>query len=165
MVNRLRKTPIIGKKLSKRHGVFCTLIATVAALMVSLMGSPAQLHAEEGRIHVTFLKGGYGSGSGYLFFQGHKYGLGVSSAKIRKIWITTIDLNGTAFNLHNPEDVIGTYTAKDAEAATVTHAKVARLENEKGVIVEIRAVNLNRLFSLNLSEIKIKNLGWQPSPE
>ena len=165
MADHLQKTLAIGKRLPKRHDVFCTLIAAFAALTVPLIGAPTQLHAEDGRIHVTFLKGGYGSGSGYLFFQGHKYGLGVSSAKIRKIWITAIDLNGTAFNLHNPEDVIGTYTAKDAEAATVTHAKVARLENEKGVIVEIRAVNLNRLFSLNLSEMTIKNLGWQPSSE
>jgi len=40
---------------------------------------------------------------------------------------------------------------------------MARLENAKGIVVEIRAVNLNRLFSLNLSGMTIKNLGWQPS--
>ena len=34
-----------------------------------------------------------------------------------------------------------------------------------GVVLEIRAVNLNRWFSLNLSGMTIKNLGWQPSSE
>ena len=84
MADRLQKTLTIGKKIPKRHGVSCTLIAALAALTVPLIGAPTRLHAEDGRIHVTFLKGGYGSGSGYLFFQGHKYGLGVSSTKVRK---------------------------------------------------------------------------------
>src|SRR6516162_8020524 len=55
----------------------------------------SQAPADEGRIHITFFKAGHGSGSGYLFFQGHKYGLSVSGPKIRKVWITTIDLIGT----------------------------------------------------------------------
>jgi hypothetical protein len=115
-------------------------VAAVAVLTVMLM-SATQVEAEEGRIHITFLKAGYGSGSGYLFYQGQKYGLGVSSTKIRRIWITTIDLIGTASILRSAADVIGTYAAADAEAAIVKHAKTARLENAKGVVIEIQAVN------------------------
>ena len=112
---------------------------------------------------LLFFKGAYGSGSGYLFFQGQKYGLSVSSPKIRRVWVRAIDLIGTATNLQNATDIIGTYTAADAEAAIVSRSRMARLENAKGIVVEIRAVNLNRLFSLNLSGMTIKNLGWQPS--
>src|SRR6516164_378629 len=140
-------------------------VAAVAALTVMLMSASTQVRAAEGRIHITFLKAGYGSASGYLFYQGKRYGLGVSSTKIRRIWITTIDLIGTASNLRNAADIIGTYTAADDEAAIVRHAKIARLENAKGVVLEIRAVNLNRWFTLNLSGLTIKNLGWQPSSE
>lgn len=132
--------------------------------MLAITGS-SQIHADDGRIHITFFKAGYGSGSGYLFFQGHKYGLSVSSTKIGKVWVTTIDLIGTASNLRNAGDIIGTYTAANDQIATVRHAKVARLQNAKGIVLEMRAVNLNRLFSLNLSEMTIKNLGWQPSSE
>ncbi len=141
------------------------LVASLAALIVLPLFALDQVHAEDGRVHITFFKGADGSGSGYLFFQGQKYGLGVSSTKIGRVWATTIDLIGTASNLRNAADIIGTYTGVDAESATISRSKTARLENAKGIVIDIRAVNLNRLFRLNLSEMTIKNLGWQPSSE
>jgi hypothetical protein len=42
---------------------------------------------------------------------------------------------------------------------------MAELANQKGVVLEIRGVNLRRRFTLNLSGMDIKNLGWQPSSE
>jgi hypothetical protein len=67
--------------------------------------------------------------------------------------------------LRNAADIIGTYTAVDAQSAAISRSKIARLENAKGTVLELRAVNLNRLFSLDLSGMTIKNLGWQPSSE
>jgi hypothetical protein len=158
---------VIHNSKSFVEGVFRILkfVATFGALTSLAITASSQARADEGRIHITFFKGAYGSGSGYLFFQGQKYGLGISSPKIRRIWITTIDLTGTASNLRNAADIIGTYTAVDAQAATISRSKVARLENTKGIVIEVRAVNLNRLFSLNLTEVTIKTLGWQPSSE
>jgi hypothetical protein len=155
------------RTFGERHVVFRTLkfVAAFAVLTVLAIAASSSLHADEGRIHITFFKGEKGSGSGYLFFQGQKYGLGVSGTKIGRVWSTTIDLIGTASNLRNAADIVGTYAAVDAQSATISRSKVARLENKKGTVVEIRAVNLNRLFSLNLSEMTIKNLGWQPSSE
>ena len=156
-----------SKNFAERHIVFRTLKFVVIFAVLTVLAIPAssQVRADEGRIHITFFKAAYGSGSGYLFFQGQKYGLGVSSTKIRRVWVTAIDLIGTASNLRNAADIIGTYTAVDAQSATISRSKMARLENAKGIVVEIRAVNLNRLFSLNLSGMTIKNLGWQPSSE
>src|SRR5690242_12360824 len=136
----------------------------VAIVLITALAA-ASSQADEGRIHITFFKGTYGSGSGYLFFQGQKYSLGVSSAKIGRVWATTIDLIGTASNLRNAADIIGTYNPVDAQSAAISRSKAARLENAKGTIIEIRAVNLNRLFSLNLADMTIKNLGWQPPSE
>lgn len=140
-------------------------ITTFVVLTVLAITAARQVHADEGRIQITFFKAKDGSGSGYLFFQGHKYGLSISGTKIRRVWVTTIDLIGTASNLRKAADIIGTYTGADDQAATLRRSKVARLQNEKGIVVEIRAVNLNRLFSLNLSGMTIKNLGWEPSSE
>ena len=156
-----------SKNFAERHIVFRTLkfVVIFAVLTVLAITASSQVRADEGRIHITFFKAAYGSGSGYLFFQGQKYGLGVSSTKIRRVWGTAIDLIGTASNLRNAADIIGTYTAVDAQSATISRSKMARLENAKGIVVEIRAVNLNRLFSLNLSGMTIKNIGWQPSSE
>jgi hypothetical protein len=156
-----------SKHFAEWQVVFWTLkfVATFAVLTVLAIVASGQVHADDGRIHITFFKGAHGSGSGYLFFQGQKYGLGVSSTKIRRVWVTAIDLIGTASNLRNATDIIGTYMAVDAQAATISRSKIARLENAKGIVVEIRAVNLHRLFSLNLSGMTIKNLGWEPSSE
>ena len=83
---------------------------------------------------LPFSRQRYGSGSGYLFFQGHKYGLSVSSTKIRRVWVTTIDLIGTASNLRNAADIIGTYTGADDQVATIRRSKVVRLQNAKGIV-------------------------------
>ena len=156
-----------SKTSVERRGVLWSLIfvTALAALTTLPIIASRQVYADEGRIHITFFKAGHGSGSGYLFFQGQKYGLSVSGPKIRIVWITTIDLIGSASNLRTAADVIGTYTAIDDQVATIRREKVARLQNVKGIVVEMRAINLNRLFSLNLSGMTIKNLGWEPSSE
>src|SRR6266702_1295925 len=62
-------------------------VVTVAALVLLPISTSTQAHAEEeGRIQITFSKPGHGSGSGYLFYQGQKYGLDVSATKVVRIW-------------------------------------------------------------------------------
>jgi hypothetical protein len=109
-----------AEELTKRRRSLCFLkvVAVFAALTITSMS-----YADDGRIHITFLKTGYGSGSGYLFYQGQKYGLGINSTEIRRVWITAIDLVGTASNLRSAADIIGTYTAADAGGATLRQAK------------------------------------------
>jgi hypothetical protein len=142
------------------------LVAAVIALTLPLISAFDQGRAEEeARIHITFSKPGYDNASGYLFYQGQKYGLAVSGTNIGRIWVTTIDFIGTVSNLHNPADVLGTYNVGDPKAAVVRRASTARLENAKGVAIEIRAVNLNRRSTLDLSGMTLKNSGWQPTSE
>jgi hypothetical protein len=142
------------------------LIAALVVLTLPPISASNQVHAEEeARIHISFSKPGYGSGSGYLFYQGQKYALGISGTKIKRIWVTTIDLIGTASNLRSAADVLGTYNGSDPKGALVKRANTARLENAKGVVIEIRAVNLNRWSTLDLSGMTLKNVGWQPSSE
>jgi hypothetical protein len=79
-------------------------VAVLVALMILPISAPIQVVAqEEGRIQITFSKPGYDNGSGYLFNQGQKYGhgLGISGTKIGRIWVSTIDLIGTASNLRS----------------------------------------------------------------
>jgi hypothetical protein len=98
------------------------------------------------------------------FLEVKKYGLSINGIKIGGFRIKRIDLVGTASNLRSASDIIGTYTA-DAKDATVAYTRMAQLGNQKGVVLEVRGVNLNRRFTLNLSGMNIKNLGWQPPPE
>jgi hypothetical protein len=132
------------------------------ALMLPTITASAQANSEDGRIHITFFKGDRGSGSGYLFYQGQRHGLGISATSIGRVR-ATIDLLGTASNLHSATDIIGTYSAADPQAGILKREKIARIENGKGVVLEMRAVNLGRWSSLNLSGLTIKAAGWQPA--
>jgi hypothetical protein len=154
------------KFTNRREAVWMVQFAVaLGALMTTPMAASAQTDTETGRIHITFQKADSGTGSGYLFYQGQKYGLAITGPEIKKIWVTSIDLIGTASNLHSPADIIGTYDVRDPAAAIVKRERLAHLENKKGVVLEIRAVNLNRWLSLNLSAITVKNLGWQPASQ
>src|SRR6516165_8608792 len=151
---------------SGRTGSIAMIFKLVAAVIALMISASDQARAEEeARIHITFSKPGYDNASGYLFYQGQKYGLAVSGINIGRIWVTTIDFIGTVSNLHNPADVLGTYNVGDPKAAVVRRASTARLENAKGVAIEIRAVNLNRRSTLDLSGMTLKNSGWQPTSE
>src|SRR5215472_440402 len=140
------------------------LVAAFATLTVMSMSAYAQSDVEPGRLQITFMKAER-EGNGNLFFDGQKYGLSINGIKIGGFLIKRIDLVGSASNLRSASDIIGTYTATDAKAATVAYARMAQLGNQKGVVLEVRGVNLNRRFTLNLSGMNIKNLGWQPLPE
>ena len=89
----------------------------------------------------------------------------LTGSKFGGFRITRIDLVGTASKLRSASDIIGTYTATDAKGATVGYARMAQLANQKSVVLEIRGVNLRRRFTLNLSGMDIKNVGWQPPSE
>jgi hypothetical protein len=155
-----------ARKLSNPRGIVQMLrfVIVLGALIATSMAASTQSDAETGRVHITFSNTGRG-GSGYLFYQGQKYGLAIITPEIRKIWATSIDLIGTASNMRDAADVIGTYAAADPAAATIRRAKTVRLENKKGVVLEIRSVNLSRWSTLNLSGMTLKNAGWQPSSE
>ena len=148
-----------------RRDVVCVLrfIVVPGALAAMPMSAFAQSDTDTGRIHITFSNTDRNGGSGYLFYQGERYGLAVITPAIGKIWATSIDLIGTASNLRGASDVLGTYSAADAEATTVKRARTVRLQNKKGVVLEIRSVNLSRWSTLNLSGMTLKNSGWQPS--
>jgi hypothetical protein len=164
---KVRQLFISSQEFSNGRGFFWLLkiVVVLAALTAMPMSASAQIAAETGRIQITFVKTGYSGGGGILFHEGQRYGLGISGTKLKGIWIRRVDLIGTVLNLRSARDIIGTFTAVDGGVAFLGHSKMARIENPKGVILEIRGVNLNRNFSLNLSGMTITNRGWQPSTE
>src|SRR5262249_42676938 len=139
-------------------------LVTVFVALTMSMSAYAQSDVETGRVQITFIKAA-GEGNGNLFFDGQKYGLSINGIKIGGFRITRIELVGTASKLRSASDIIGTYTATDAKSATIGYARMAQLANQKGVVLEIRGVNLSRRFTLNLSGMDIKNVGWQSPSE
>ena len=165
-VGHLHRAPI-HSSLMKSFSAYAFLyqakcaLVIVLALLIAAASGPA--YAESGRIQITLDKTGYGSGN--LFYEAQKYGLSISGIKVSGFRITKIDLTGTALNLNSAADIVGTYAGGDAGVSIVGRVKTARLENPKGVVLEIQGVNLSRKFTLNLDGITIKTLGWQTPQE
>jgi hypothetical protein len=61
-----------------------------------------------------------------------------------------MDLIGTAFNLQRPTDIAGSYTAGSASIAVVGGAKVARVQNANGVVLELHGAQVGLELSLNI---------------
>src|SRR5215469_3095199 len=79
----------------------------------------------------------------------------VRRVSVGTIGVATVNLVGTARNLRTAADIAGTYAAASASVAIVGGGKVAKLQNEKGVILELHGVQLGLEASLSLSGMTI----------
>ncbi len=128
-------------------------IVVAAVTVVAFMAAATPSYAQTGHVHLKIIKVGFilgvGGGSGTLTYQGHVYRLSVGGVGIGSLGIAGAELRGVALNLHNPADLAGTYGAAGAGGTFVGGAAVARLQNEKGVILELHGVQMG--FHVNLS--------------
>ena len=98
--------------MSKPGFIWRLQIAVILAALTAMpLPASAQTDAQTGRIQITLVKTGRGEGSGILFYESQKYGLGISGPKPKGIWTTRINLVGDVSNLRNAKDIIGTFTA------------------------------------------------------
>ena len=98
---------------------------------------------------------GVGGGSGVLNFKGRSYRLSIGGVRIGTIGVSATDVRGVARNLRQASDIAGTYTGVGAGIAVVGGAGTARLQNEKGVVLEVRAVKVGLEANLNLGGMTI----------
>lgn len=131
----------------------------VMALATLLLGASTPSRAQTGIVHVKIVKIGFivglGGGHGTLTYHGHVYRLKVSGVHIGTIGIASAHLAGTASNLRSPYDIAGTYGAAAAEIAVVGGGKVARLQNEKGVVLELHGVQMGIEATLGLGGMTV----------
>jgi lipid-binding SYLF domain-containing protein len=126
------------------------LIASACVLASATLPSEAANGTVRIRItKVGFIIGG-GGGSGVLHFKGRNYPFRVSGMSAGTIGISHMDLIGTASNLQSPTDLAGSYSGGSASVAVAGGAKVARLQNEKGVVLEVHGAQAGLELSLNV---------------
>ncbi len=131
-------------------------LAAIAAI-VMLASVSSQSQAQTVRMHIAkvgFIVG-VGGGNGTLTFHGRRYPFSVGGISLGSLGIAGADLVGTAFNLHHPGDLAGAYTAVGAGAAVAGGAQVARLQNAKGVILQLSGPQVGFQLSLGLSGLTI----------
>jgi hypothetical protein len=133
----------------------------MAVLLTTL--APALLApswAATGTVRVEIFKAGFivgvGGGRGTLVFQGRRYPLSVGGLSFgATIGASKADLVGRALNLRQASDIAGTYTAVGAGVAVAGGASGIRLQNAKGVVLELRGRNIGLELNANVSGVEI----------
>jgi len=137
--------------------------ALLALLLVAVISSavPTAAQAPSGQVAFKVFKVGFivgaGGGSGTLIFQGKKYPLSVGGVSLGvTIGVSSADLVGEVYNLNNPADIEGTYTAASASVAVAGGGMTASLKNSRGVELRVRGKQIGLEFSVDLSGLNIK---------
>jgi hypothetical protein len=131
--------------------------ALVAGALVVGTGSPS--YAETGTVRFNVGSAGFivgvGGGSGILRFKGRTYQLSIGGVRIGTIGASATDVRGVARNMRQASDIAGTYSAVGAGVAVIGGGGAATLQNEKGVVLEVRAVKVGLEANLNLGGVRI----------
>jgi hypothetical protein len=138
-----------------------TRYAFAAAVAMAIAGEAAPSQAETGTIHVEVAKAGFivgvGGGSGTLVLRGQRYPFSVSGLSVgATIGASKTELVGRAYNLRQPSDLAGTYTALGGGAALAGGRASVRLQNAKGVILDLRGRKVGLEFAANVSGVEIR---------
>jgi hypothetical protein len=131
------------------------LQAAFAIVGAFLLGAPSIADAQTtGTVRFQVAKAGFiigvGGGTGILRFKGRTYPLRVEGLSAGTIGVAQADLVGTASNLRDATDIVGSYSAAGAGVAIVGGARSLQLQNAKGVILNLRGRQAGFEASLGL---------------
>ena len=110
-------------------------------------------------IHVSVVSGGFivgaGGGEGTLNCDGQVYPITIGGVGVGVIGFAGGEVDGVVYNLRSPADIAGTYGAAGAGLTIVGGARVAQLQNENGVIIQVHGVQIGLEVNLNLAGMHI----------
>jgi hypothetical protein len=140
------------------RGALRSSLVAVAVTLAPMLAPPGW--AATGTVQFEIVKAGFivgvGGGSGTLVFQGRRYPLSVGGLSLgATIGASKAELVGRALNLRRASDIAGTYTAVGAGAAVAGGASGIRLQNAKGVVLELRGRNIGLEFTASVSGVEI----------
>ncbi len=126
-------------------------------LAIAEMPAAAPVHT--GRVHVSIFSAGLivgaGGGQGTLTFDGVDYPITVGGVGLGTVGSAGGEVDGVAFNMRSPADIAGTYGAAGAGFTLIGGARVAQLQNENGVIIQVHGVEIGLEVNLSLAGMTI----------
>ena len=129
------------------------------AMAVILTAAPSLSYAETGSVSMRISKVGFivgvGGGSGTLTFKGKQYRLSIGGVSAGTIGVASMNLVGRATNLRTAADIAGSYSVASAGLAVAGGAKVATLQNAKGVVLQLQGRQVGFEASLAVSGLTI----------
>ena len=127
------------------------------AVIVGSASTPS--YADNGTVRFKVGSAGFivgiGGGSGVLSFKGKSYRLSIGGVRVGTIGASVTEVRGVARNMRRASDIAGTYSAAGAGIAVVGGVGAAQLVNEKGVVLDVRAVKAGLEANLNLGGVTI----------
>jgi hypothetical protein len=137
--------------LNRRH-MFKT---TAAALAAFFLASSAPALAGQGRVRLRLFSAGFiigiGGGEGTLTLNGRTFPLRIGGLSAGTIGASGGTLTGRALNINSPGDINGSYAAVGAGIAVAGGARVIRMQNANGVILELRGPQVGFEANFGLS--------------
>jgi len=134
--------------------------AIFAVAAVFLLALPSIADAQStGTVRFRVAKAGFivgvGGGSGVLNFRGRTYPLRVDGLSAGTIGVAQADMVGTARNLRQASDIVGTYSAAGAGIAVAGGGSSVRLQNANGVVLDLRGRQAGFQASLGVGGVTI----------
>jgi hypothetical protein len=100
---------------------------------------------------------GVSGGSGTLTYEGKDYPLSIGGISFgATIGVSKADFVGDVFNLSAPEDIEGVYSGVKAGLTLAGGAKVAELQNSKGVLLKVSGEQIGIEVSLDLNGMDVR---------
>src|SRR4051794_1651653 len=136
------------------------LIGALFASLTAAAGASSS-RAETGTLRLEVSKVGFivgaGRGNGRLLFQGERYPLAVTGLSLgATIGISTTELVGHAYNLRTAADIAGTYKSVGRGFALTAGRGRVRLQNKKGVVIELSGRKAGFELAANVGGVEIK---------
>jgi hypothetical protein len=140
-----------------------SFISTAATLIVAagtMLFASLAAAAPNGTIALTLYKAGFivggSGGSGTLKFKGKQYPVDIGGVSLgATIGASKAELIGEVYNLKQPSDIEGTYSAVQAGVAVAGGGKVAELKNSKGVVLKVKGKQVGLELALDLSGMQV----------
>jgi hypothetical protein len=123
------------------------------------LASAGTAYAATGRVHITLLRAKPAEGIGSLFFRARRYRLHASGINATPPTDGKIELEGSASNMHSAGDIVAIYRAAAPGSGILSASRTARLENARGVVLELKGTNLGA-SDLDLTGMAIGPRGW-----
>src|SRR5580692_9546702 len=144
--------------------LFLSAFATVFVSSVAL--AAAQPPVAEGAIPSAYvwLSGGsvaigigYSWGHGTLYYSKDQkqYKFKISGVSVADVGAAGINAEGEVYNLADPADLSGNYSAVTAGVTIVEGGSLAYLKNDKGVVIKLHSQTGGLRFNLSTSGMKI----------
>jgi hypothetical protein len=133
----------------------------VGGFVALLAGSAPAQDAKKADATVKLSEGtvaagiGWSWGKGTLNYKGKAHKFKVEGLSVGDVGITKAEASGNVFNLKKVEDFSGIYRAAAVGGAAVKGAGATALQNDKGVVIELKSVTKGAELKIALEGLKL----------